>query len=129
MAKYSDEHWASVADVYFSADRAPALAVAEKFGVPVPTARRWFMEMRRRGQLPVVPQGRNFVEHLQITRVLSSIAQELGVDRHALAAAIRLHAPDGRLHVGPVDAREPRCATCHGTLPVGFACRECEAAA
>jgi hypothetical protein len=40
-----------VSDVYRTADRHPTKAVAERFGVPRPTAARWVMTARRRGFL------------------------------------------------------------------------------
>jgi len=51
-----DEHLRKVASVYRAAERHPTKAVAERFGVPRPTAGRWVMAARARGLLEPATQ-------------------------------------------------------------------------
>lgn len=58
--RIDDAHLHEVSGVYRTADRHPTKAVAERFGVPRPTAARWVMTARERGFLepPERPAGR-----------------------------------------------------------------------
>jgi hypothetical protein len=49
--RIDDAHLHEVSDVYRTAERHPTKAVAERFGVPRPTAARWVMTARKRGFL------------------------------------------------------------------------------
>jgi hypothetical protein len=50
--RIDEGHLRQVTDVYQAAERHPTKAVAERFGVPRPTAARWVMTARARGFLP-----------------------------------------------------------------------------
>lgn len=50
--RIDEGHLREVADVYQAAERHPTKAVAERFGVPRPTAARWVMTARARRFLP-----------------------------------------------------------------------------
>jgi hypothetical protein len=54
--RLDDTHLREVAEVYQAAARHPTKAVAERFGVPRPTAARWVVTARERGLLE--PAGR-----------------------------------------------------------------------
>jgi hypothetical protein len=49
--RIDDAHLREVADVYQAASRHPTKAVADRFGVPRPTAARWVMTARQQGFL------------------------------------------------------------------------------
>jgi len=49
--RIDDAHLQEVSEVYRTAERHPTKAVAERFGVPRPTAARWVTTARRRGFL------------------------------------------------------------------------------
>jgi hypothetical protein len=49
--RIDDAHLHKVSEVYRAAERHPTKAVAERFGVPRPTAARWVMTARTRGFL------------------------------------------------------------------------------
>ena len=50
--RIDEAHLREVAEIYRAAERHPTKAVAERFGVPCPTAARWVMTTRARGFLP-----------------------------------------------------------------------------
>jgi hypothetical protein len=56
--RIDDAHLSEVAEVYRAAERYPTKAVAERFGVPRPTAARWVMTARARGFLPPAERRR-----------------------------------------------------------------------
>jgi hypothetical protein len=58
--QYGDEHWKQVAAVYAALQmvtRKPTAALADRFGVSVPTASRWVATARGRGLLPATTPG------------------------------------------------------------------------
>jgi hypothetical protein len=50
--RIDEAHLREVAQVYGAAERHPTKAVADRFGVPRPTAARWVMSARAQGLLP-----------------------------------------------------------------------------
>ena len=88
--KYSDEHWAAVAEAYGQGGAKPGPYVAEQWGVPVTTAHRWFRTCRALGLL-----------ERRRSSCVEMVAQEVGVDPRDLHAAIQKHAKGWKVGVSP----------------------------